>query len=219
MKLLLTSGGLTNRSISRALFEMVGKEPQETSLAFVPTAANAEKGDKGWLIDDLAVLKRHNFRSIDIADISAGSKDLWLAKLEDADVLYFAGGKRYHLMEWLVRTGLSETLATLLAEKVYAGMSAGSMVTGKDLGLVLSHSLYNDDLDRKEELPGLGYVDFRFLPHFNNPYFKKLTKESIEAAIGNLKETIYAMDDNSALQIIDGQVTVIGEGDWLVFNA
>lgn len=53
MKLLLTSGGLTNKSIEKALFELVGKKPEDTSLCFIPTAATAEMGDKDWFINDL----------------------------------------------------------------------------------------------------------------------------------------------------------------------
>ena len=46
MKLLLTSNGLANESISKALFELVGKKPEDTSLVFIPTASNVEIGDK-----------------------------------------------------------------------------------------------------------------------------------------------------------------------------
>lgn len=38
MKLLLTSGGLTNDSIANALFELVGKKPEDTKVVFIPTA-------------------------------------------------------------------------------------------------------------------------------------------------------------------------------------
>src|SRR5581483_6238353 len=107
MKLLLTSGGLTNNSIARALFELVGKRPEDTSLIFVPTASNIEMGDKGWLIDDLANLKRQNFKSIDIADISAVEQSIWQPKFEAADILFFEGGNTYHLMRWINRSGLA----------------------------------------------------------------------------------------------------------------
>ena len=53
MKLLLTSGGITNKSIADALFELVGKKPEDTALVFIPTAANVETGDKSWFINDL----------------------------------------------------------------------------------------------------------------------------------------------------------------------
>jgi peptidase E len=40
MKLLLTSAGITNDSIAKALFELVGKKPEDTTVVFIPTASN-----------------------------------------------------------------------------------------------------------------------------------------------------------------------------------
>jgi len=99
MKLLLTSNGLSNKSVANALFDLVGKKPENTSLAFIPTASNIITGDKGWLIDDLVNLKKQNFKSIDIVDISAVSKKVWETKFKEADILFFEGGDEYYLME------------------------------------------------------------------------------------------------------------------------
>ncbi len=214
MKLLLTSGGVTNPSIARTLFALVGKGPSETSLAVVPTAANVQKGDKMWLIDDLVRLKGQGFRSIDIVDISAVARELWLSRLEEADVLYFEGGNRYHLIEWVTRSGLEGALQELLKNKVYVGMSAGSMITAKRLGLTLSHVVFEDDLDRTEDLNGLGYVGFSFLPHLNNPYFKNLRDDFLQGAVKNVSERVYALDDNSALKVVGDTVEVVSEGEW-----
>lgn len=71
MKLLLTSGGITNKSIADALFSLTGKNPEDTTVVFIPTAANVEKGDKGWFINDLLNLNKLNFKSMEITDISA----------------------------------------------------------------------------------------------------------------------------------------------------
>ncbi len=128
MKFLLTSSGITNKSIAAALFELAGKAAGDTSLVFIPTAANVEPGDKSWLIENLWELKQLNFRSIDIADISAVGKEVWLPKIEQADVIFFGGGSTYHLMEWINRSGLAELLPELLKTRVYVGLSAGSMV-------------------------------------------------------------------------------------------
>lgn len=43
MKLLLTSSGNTNKSIEKALLELLGKPFTKANLTFVPTAANV-----GW---------------------------------------------------------------------------------------------------------------------------------------------------------------------------
>src|SRR3989344_7106947 len=114
MKLLLTSGGITNNSIAQALFDLVGKKPEDTTLVFIPTASNIETGDKDWLINDLINLKKQNFKSINITDISAVPESIWRPQMEEADVLFFEGGNSYHLMEWINKSGLTKILPELL---------------------------------------------------------------------------------------------------------
>ncbi|MFA5889047.1 MAG: Type 1 glutamine amidotransferase-like domain-containing protein [Candidatus Paceibacterota bacterium] len=218
MKLLLTSGGITNKSITDALFELVGKRPEDTSLVFVPTASNVEMGDKGWLINDLINLKKLNLKSINIADISAVGKDVWLPQFEEADILFFEGGDEYTLMEWINKSGLKELLPELLKTKVYVGLSAGTMVTNPDLSFEISQSLYDEDFDRSEDMLGLNYVDFYFLPHLNSQYFSKLREENIKKIVEKIPKKIYAMDDDGALKIVDGKVEIISEGKYLIFN-
>ena len=58
MKLILTSAGLSNKSIVNALLEMLDRPFSDVNLAFIPTAANVEEGDKGWLIDDFVNCKK-----------------------------------------------------------------------------------------------------------------------------------------------------------------
>ena len=218
MKLLLTSGGITNKSIANALFDLVGKKPEDTSLAVIPTASNVEKGDKGWFIDDLINLKKQNFKSIDIVDISAIDQKLWKPRLEVADILFFEGGNTFHLMEWINKSGLIKILPELLKTKVYVGVSAGSMVTNKDLILRLSQIVYEEDLEKTKNMKGLNYVDFYFLPHLNSQYFSKLREENIRDASKEITEKIYALDDNSALKVVDNQVEIVSEGECLQFN-
>ncbi len=216
MKLLLTSSGLTNNSIARALFELTGKRPQNTTVTYIPTASNVEPGDKDWLITDLMNLKKQNFKSIEITDISAVDAKIWKPSLERADVLFFEGGNTYHLMRWLNKSGLSEMLPDLLKNKVYVGVSAGSMVTNPDLSLKLSQVIYEEDMLETDELKGLHFVDFYFLPHLNSKYFRKMRRENIEKFGNNISRPIYALDDNCALKIVDDEIEVISEGEWFV---
>lgn len=218
MKLLLTSSGINNSSIAKALFELLGKRPEESSVVFMPTASNVEVGDKSWLIDDLLNLKKQNFKSIEIADISAVDKSIWLPKFEAADVLFFEGGNTYHLMRWINKSGLASIMPKLLENKVYVGVSAGSMVACPDLALKASQIVYEEDLDETEELAGLNLVDFYFIPHLNSEYFKKVREDIIKNAVEDKTEKIYALDDNSALKVVDGKVEVISEGEWFDVN-
>jgi len=218
MKLLLTSGGLTNKSIANALFDLVGKKPEDTIVVFIPTASNVEIGDKSWFIRDLQNLKKQNFKAIEITDISAVDESIWKPSLERADVLFFEGGNTYHLMEWINKSGLISILPKLLENKVYVGVSAGSMVTNKTLLLPISQTIYEEDLDRTTEMNGLNYVDFYFLPHYNSPGSQNLTEQAIREAVKNRSEKFYALDDNSALKISDGKVEVVSEGEWFEIN-
>ncbi|MEK7463583.1 MAG: Type 1 glutamine amidotransferase-like domain-containing protein [Patescibacteria group bacterium] len=217
MKLLLTSSGLTNKSISNALFDLVGRKPEETSIAFIPTASNIETGDKSWFIDDLVNIQKQGFKSISIVDISAVSEDIWRPQLEEADVLFFNGGNSYHLMNWINKSGLAKLLPEMLKTKVYAGSSAGSVVTTPDLVLRLSKIIYGDDIE-KENMNGLNYVDFYFLPHLNSPDFPNRMEEKIKEAARDLPKKIYSLDDQTALKVVDGKVEVVSEGKCLEFN-
>ena len=219
MKLLLTSGGLTNKSISQELFELVGKKPEETTLAFIPTAANVEEGDKRWLIDDLYNIKQQNLKCIDIVDISALPKEIWLPRLEAADVLFFSGGNTSHLMYWLEKSGLDKLLPELLKTRVYVGISAGSIVTAPTLELSSNDKklFYEETFGYRNE-KALGFVDFHIRPHLNSPNFPNITKEGLQEIANKVKEPIYVLDDQSAVKVVDGKIEVISEGEYFVFN-
>lgn len=217
MKLLLTSAGISNKLIENALFELVGKKPEDTSVVFIPTASNVEMGDKSWLIKDLLYFKNKKFKSIYIVDISAVSEKIWKPQFETADILFFEGGNTYHLMEWINKSGLVSLLPEFLKTKVYVGVSAGSMVLGKDLALKISQDVYEEDLDRVEDMAGLNFVDFYFLPHLNSS-FKNTNENFIKEAAAGMPEKIYVMDDNSALKINNGNAEVVSEGIWFIIN-
>ncbi|MEK7635399.1 MAG: Type 1 glutamine amidotransferase-like domain-containing protein [Patescibacteria group bacterium] len=217
MKLFLTSSGLTNKSIIKALFDLIGKKPEDTSLVFIPTASNVETGDKDWFINDLINIKKQNFKTISIADISAVSEDIWKPQLEEADVLFFEGGNTYHLMRWINESGLAKLLPELLKTKVYVGVSAGSMVTGPDLALRLSQVIYGEDMEEKN-MDGLGFVNFYFLPHLNSPYFPARMEKNAKKVADEISKKIYFLDDQSALKIENNKIEVISEGKYLEYN-
>ncbi|MFH0791719.1 MAG: Type 1 glutamine amidotransferase-like domain-containing protein [bacterium] len=217
MKLLLTSAGFTNKSIIRAFVELTGKRPEDTVLTFIPTASNVEKDDKGWFINDLINIKKLNFKEILITDISAVGEEIWRPQMERADVLFFEGGNTYHLMRWLNKSGLTKILPELLKTRVYVGLSAGSMVVAPDLALKQSQIIYGEDLE-EQPMNGLGFVDFYFLPHLNSTWFPRNIEENIRRASKDITKKLYALDDQSALKVVDGKVEIISEGKYLELN-
>lgn len=227
MKLLLTSNGLSNDSIAKALTELVGKDPKDTKVAFIPTAANAGRDSKEWLINDLYRIQQTGYY-VDIVELTATKPEDLEKILEPFDVIFVGGGNTFYLSYWMQKSGLFELLPKMLKTKVYAGISAGSMIAGKSL--VLSSQAINnpesfedehyDLLGPKDESAGdvLNLIDIIFRPHLNARYFSLVNKAELATRAEDLKYPVYALDDNSALKIVDGNIEVISEGDWLKFN-
>lgn len=215
MKLLLTSSGIKNPSLVQGLEKLLGKSVQGTKMAFIPTAANVEQGDKGWMIRDMNLCSAMGME-VDVVDISAMERDSWLPRLEAAEILLFGGGNSYHLMHWMQKSGLQEILPELLQTRVYVGISAGSCQAGPTLA-----NAVQDLFDESYEIDvrnGLALVDFHIVPHLNSPYFEKIRVENLAEASKQVSEPVYALDDQSAV-LVDGEdVEVISEGAWKKFN-
>ncbi len=218
MKLLLTSAGFTNKTIIASLQELVARPFDTVNLTFIPTAANVEFGDKSWLIDNYNECMKLGFRQLDIVDISAIPKDMMLARLDQTDILMFGGGDTAHLMYWLEKSGLKEMLPGMLETKLYVGISAGSMVATKNLALADSQKLYSEEIGKRAKISGLGFVEFHICPHFNSEFFPNVTTGNLQKIAKEFKEPIYAIDDNTAIEVIDEHVEVITEGEWKKFN-
>lgn len=217
MKLLLTSAGLSNKSIEKAFFELVGKPVDKIKVVFIPTAANIEPGDKWWLINDLVKLKDMGFAQLDIVDISAVSQAVWQPRLEEADAFFFGGGNTFHLMYWIQKSGLKTLLPDLLKKRVWVGTSAGSMVLG--LGIIndedrISAKSIGEDVG----VDGLSYVRFSLNPHYLSNLLEGRDEKSVANEARQFKETMYAIDDNTAIMIDGDKLDIISEGRWKKFN-
>lgn len=218
MKLLLTSSGISNPSIKQSLRTLLGKSFQASHVTFIPTAANIEQGDKGWLVDDMMNVKNCGFATFDVIDIAAVGEKYWRPSFKKADVLVFGGGNTKYLREWIKKSGVEDVLPTFLKTKVYVGISAGSMVTAKKISLTYADMLYYEETGSFQDIEGLGFVDFEIRPHLNSRYFTKLTVPILEKIAAKTQRTFYGIDDNTAIQVIDGNIEVVTEGSWKKFN-
>jgi len=214
MKFLLTSAGISNASIEKALLELVGKSANETSVVFVPTAATMVADDKSWLVQNYNDFLRLGFKSFDIVDIAAVPQENWQKRFEVADVLCFGGGDEEFLARTMQSSGVADALPKLLESKVYMGISAGSMVVGGLLSQTLMARLYLEESFEGNET-GLGLLDLSILPHLNSDYFAHLRPELIRSLAPRFETAVYALDDQSALKVVDGNIEVITEGEFL----
>lgn len=232
MKLLLTSGGLRTEGMKSALADLLGKPFNQSRAIFIPTAANPEGGHKDWLVHDISTsfsLGWENYDIVDIAAVASMEKDRWWPRFEQADVLIFGGGTTFYLSYWFEKSGLMAALPGMLKNKVYVGISAGSMLAGSTLR-VASESpekfgeLKDDEYDElgpkgESSSKTLGLADFVVRPHLNSPEFPKIKEEFLQQVAQTLDVPMYAIDDASAIKVVDGSIQVVSEGVWKVFKA
>jgi len=211
MKLLLTSAGITNKSIANALKDLVGKPLSEVKVGFIPTAANVERGNKDWYIAQLTNLHAHGFLWVDIVDISAPLVD-WKSRLSGADVIFVGGGNTFYLLDQIRKTKFDEWLKDHIDTKVYVGISAGSIIVTPSIAIA-SVDNGDENLPHLTDLKSLGFTDFEISPH--TP--EHVSHEGNSEYCKTTKNTLYGIDDQTAVVYVDGKIEVITEGEWVQY--
>lgn len=214
MKLLLTSAGFTNPKICQALAELAGKPLNESKILVVVTASLAEGENKNWLIKGLRRIQDQQFKRIDIIDFAGLPRENWQPRFEAADILFFAGGNPYHLLDQVRRSGLVDLLPKLLETRVYVGQSAGSAISGPSLGYSTTKKFVPESLG-PQPIPALGFVDFCVRSHLDNPDFPGANETAVRELFEKQGTPVYALNDYTALKVNDGRVEVVGEGRHL----
>ncbi len=232
-KLLLASLGIANDPIRAALVDLLGKPIEHANALFVPTAMMGFPGaDKyiGQMVDRYINLGWNRFHTLDLHSLAHWPQAYLRRDLDEADALIVGGGNEFYLSYWMEQSGLFELLPGLLAQgKVYVGESAGSMVVtaalNYDADRLETTGVYHDD-EYDEGQPResgsaktLGLVDFVLRPHYQSGQFAYATTETVAKWAAKAARPTYALDDQSALKIVDGKVEVVSQGEWKFFDA
>jgi dipeptidase E len=64
----------------------------------------------------------------------------------------------------------------------------------------------------------LGLVDFTLLPHLDADYLPDNSMADAEKWAAGIPVPAYAIDDQTAITVIDGEVSVVSEGHWKRFT-
>ncbi|MEU4527743.1 Type 1 glutamine amidotransferase-like domain-containing protein [Micromonospora ureilytica] len=227
MKFLLTSGGISNPSISDALVDLLGKPIAEATALFIPTAVypfpgGAERAWKAIHGQAPIPLTQLGWKSLGMLELTALPtirEENWVPAVREADALLVWGGDVLYLTYWLRQSGLADLLPSL-SDTVYVGVSAGSIAVTPyncdaefDIGFVPDGSDMAQGADR-----ALGLVDFTLYPHLDHPDMEDVTLSHIQKWASGIPVPTYAIDDNTAIKVADGTVDVISEGDWRLIN-
>lgn len=220
MKLLLTSAGISNKSIHNALVELLGKPVAEANALFIPTAIYAIKGGgdivrrviRGSLGDPFCELGWKSLGLLELTALPSIKKELWLPVLQETDALLVGGGDCQYLCHWMQQSGLADLMPSVLQKTVYVGLSAGSMI------MTSFGTTYGNHTLPAESDKSLNLLDFAIHPHLDYESFPENSMVNLEKLATTIPVPSYAIDDQTALKVIDGTVEVISEGHWKLFN-
>lgn len=217
MKLLLTSGGITNPSIHAKLAELLGRPIDECTALLIPTAQHGHPActpTTTWNSIAGDGMGSLGWRSVGVLELSAlpsAGSDRWVSWVREADVLLVEGGEATYLCHWVRASGLADLLPSL-TDTVWVGMSAGSMVMTPRIG---------DEFVEWPDSPSdetLGIVDFSIFPHLDYPGWPDNSLASARDWATRIGGPAYAIDDATAIAVVDGEASVISEGHWEAFN-
>jgi dipeptidase E len=219
MKLLLTSGGVTNTSIRKALVDLLGKPIEESNALCIPTAqwghpTCGPTSVRGFVCatppwDGMTALEWKSRGVLELTALPTIGAERWVPWVTEADVLLVDGGEATYLCHWMRESGLADLLPSL-SDTVWVGVSAGSMVVTPRIGEDFVR--WPSALDDRT----LGVVDFSIFPHLNA--FPTNTPADAERWAADIGVPAYAIDEETAVKVVHGSVEVVSEGDWRLFN-
>lgn len=244
MKLLLTSSGIRNRSIHNALVDLLGKPITESNALFIPTAIYPFPGGArmawqaicGSAKSPLSQLGWKSMGVLELTSLPSIDKKVWVPSIEEADALLVWGGDVLYLSYWMRESGLADLLPSLCRKLVYVGVSAGSMAVSSIFGEACTNppsgshnALTSEDMvfptprgEIKRILmtgQGAGLVDFALIPHLDNENHPDASEANAEKWAAKIPAAVYAIDDQTAIKVVDNTVEVISEGHWKLFNS
>ncbi|HEU4603673.1 MAG TPA: Type 1 glutamine amidotransferase-like domain-containing protein, partial [Steroidobacteraceae bacterium] len=138
-------------------------------------------------------------------------QERWVPWLQQADVLLVDGGDACYLSYWMLQSGLAALLPAL-KETVWVGVSAGSMVMTPRIGAHFTNWKSPSGDDKT-----LGVVDFSIFPHLDNEFMPGNTLKEAERWAANIGCSSYAIDDQTAIRVVNGTAEVVSEGQWKFF--
>lgn len=220
MKLLLTSGGVTNTSIRNALVDLLGQPIADSNALCVPTAewghpmctpASAWRFIAGRSPSAMCDLGWKSVGVLELTALPSIGEERWVPWVREADVLLVDGGDASYLCHWMRQSGLADLLPSM-PETVWVGVSAGSMVMTPRIG--------GDFVNWTPPTGGdstLGVVDFSIFPHLGHELMPENTLAEAERWAADIGGPAYAIDDQTAITVVDDTIEIVSEGSWKLF--
>ena len=238
VKVLLTSSGISNVSISDALVGLLGRPIAQCNALVIPTAIHpfsvgpefAGRLIRGEVDTPLTDLGWASVGVLELTALPSIDQEVWVPTVRAADALLFWGGDPVYLSYWMRESGLADLLPSL-RDTVYVGTSAGAMVAAPVFGetyteprLASGSPLSSEDMVFTTPegdvsrifvtAEGAGLVDFAVIPHLDNEDHPDASLANAATWAAKLAVPTYAIDDATALAVVE----VVSEGHWQLFE-
>jgi len=220
VRMLLTSNGLTNDTIRACVEVLLGKPIEQSKLVLVIDAFLPFGGDKTHFLGRIDEIRREGWAEFDVLSLLATPRAVAEERLRAAEAIYCYGGTNHWLAYAWTSTGLAPVLAELLEQKVYIGMSAGSMIFST------FHAASVQALDDQDEVamlgldqvgPALPLFGWWLIPHRGAEYVAHQSDEWMAERAQRLGAPVWFIDDDTALLVRDPAIEpeVVSAGRWL----
>ena len=201
---MLTSAGFANPAVGRKFSELLGKDPAQARVLFIPTAAYGSDCDQTVLgfvgasmkqLIDCGIRPEH-FVVFD-ADNPPKRK-----LLDGIDVVYVCGGNTFYLLQRLRDTKFDRVIRKLVKSGAfYVGVSAGSILPGPNIDIAGPFDA--------NDLKGTDSKGLRLTKLIVSPHFQNKEKSLIEEFERSHKAKVTGITDSQAILEIDGKSEMV----------
>jgi peptidase E len=199
MKLFLASEGSDPRTVEK-LEKYVGGFKSK-NVIYIPTAKNGN-GEGRWETSSTWKFLVSSGMKAQCLQLEHYLNGITLTPFKNVDLIWVTGGAPGYLMYWVRRTGFDKILPELLKKSIYVGSSAGSMIMSKTLEVC---EWYIGEPERGAKyLPGLGYIDFDFYPHYQDNLHEEIGKRY-------KGKKMYLLKNGEVILVEDKKVQVLGK--------
>lgn len=206
MKLLLTSSGWEkNLKIRKEFLKLADKKPSDTMVLLVNTASPTDKNWK-YVKINIKELERIGICKKNIKIFSL-NKNFPLEDSKIFDIIYVCGGNVFHYLDRMRKTNICKEIKRFVKKGVgYFGISAGSIVAGKEISIAnicITSPHDRNDIGLKD-LNGLRLTDTIIYPHYSKDKEKVIKKFEEKN-----KSKVLRLTDKQALLVIGKSKQVI----------
>ncbi len=215
MLVLFGSGEFTDAMLDVDRY-ILSLSPRKNKVAILPTAAGQEKDYKKWIDMGVEHFKKLGVDvfGLDIANHDQANDQKLVNKLDRTTLIYISGGDPGYLFHTLNNSLLWDTMREKFQEgTILVGSSAGAMIMGNYIISNVYKIMENGDEPLWEKAFGL--AECPILPHYDYvvEHEKDLLRNILEKASAEIKKKIWAIDENTAVIIRDGEkIEIKGAG-------